>query len=199
MIDRKPIFDATRAMLGRGFTEGEIAALDDAIDVAVGGGAAEAWIVLAAPLVERFEGMARLIPGDKVEAYPDPGTGGKPWTIGIGSTTDEYGKPIQPGDVWSLERARKRFEAHLAEFGCEVDKLIAGKPTTAPQKAALTSLAYNIGIEALSRSTVLKCHRAGDHEGAANAFSMWVKAGGKVLPGLVKRRAAEAQMYRSRA
>jgi len=197
-LDREPIFDAVRVMLKRGFTTTEVKALDAAIDEATGTivvtAPQEDWIKLAAPLVERFEGMARKVPGG-VQAYPDPGTGGKPWTIGVGSTTDENGDPIKPGDVWPLARARARFEAHLAEFGEGVDKLLAGKPATAPQKAAMTSLAYNIGLSALARSTVLRLHRAGGYAGAAKAFAMWVKAGGKTLPGLVRRRAAEATLY----
>ena len=200
-MDRTPIFDTVRDILGRGFTQPEVNRLDAAIDEATGvpansQGHSEEWIKLAAPLVERFEGMARIVPGG-VQAYPDPGTGGKPWTIGVGSTTDENGAPINPGDVWTLPRARARFEAHLAEFAEGVDKLLAGKPATAPQKAALTSLAYNIGLSALARSTVLRLHRAGDYAGAAKAFAMWNKAGGKVMAGLTRRRAAEAELYRS--
>lgn len=199
-LKREPIFDAVRLMLKRGFTTAEVKALDAAIDEATGTivvtAPKEDWIKLAAPLVERFEGMARIVPGG-VQAYPDPGTGGKPWTIGVGSTTDENGAPINPGDVWTLPRARARFEAHLSEFGEGVEKLLAGKPATAPQKAALTSLAYNIGLSALARSTVLRLHRAGDYGGAAKAFAMWNKAGGKVMAGLTRRRAAEADLYRN--
>lgn len=197
---RAAIFEAVRAVARPGVfnEEGSVLALDlllDSFDVPRAD--TEDWITLAAPLVERFEGLARLIPGDKVEAYPDPGTGGKPWTIGIGSTTDELGLPIAKGAVWPVERARKRFCAHLAEFGAGVDRLIAGKPTTPAQKAALTSLAYNIGLSALARSTVLARHRAGDFAAAANAFSMWNKAGGRIMAGLVRRRKAEADLYRS--
>lgn len=155
------------------------------------------WIDLAAPLVERWEGMARIIPGDKVTAYPDPGTGGKPWTIGVGSTTDENGKPIKPGDVWTIERARKRFRAHLEEFGHEVDKLLGDTPTTPQQKAALTSLAYNIGSHALARSTLLRRHKEGNYEAAGFEFTRWKRAGGRVLKGLVRRRAAERELYES--
>lgn len=61
----------------------------------------------------------------------------------------------------------------------------------------LVSLAYNIGLSALARSTVLRLHRAGDYAGAAKAFAMWNKAGGRVLAGLTRRRAAEAELYRS--
>lgn len=197
-MNRRPIFDAFRAILGRGFALAEVAALDRAIDEAEGKAQpADDWIALAAPLVEQFEGMARLRPDGQVQAYPDPGTGGEPWTIGIGSTTDENGNRVRPGDVWTQERARERFKAHLAEFGAGVDKLLSGKPVTAPQKAALASLAYNIGLSALAGSTVLRKHLAGDYAGAADAFGMWVKAGGKTMAGLVRRRAAEAALYRS--
>ena len=205
-MNRKPIFDRVRAMLGRGFRAAEVRDLDAAIDAAMretgeqlaaeSAGRPE-WIALAAPLVERFEGMARLIPGGKVEAYPDPGTGGRPWTIGIGSTTDENGQPIKPGDVWTVERARSRFEAHLREFGREVDALIDGVATTPQQKAALTSLAYNIGTTALGRSTALRKHKQGKHAEAADAILMWNRAGGRVLNGLVRRRKAERALYLS--
>lgn len=187
----KALFDEIRRIVGRPLTQDEVDAVNAALQPA-----SDDWVAIAAPLIERFEGLARLIPGGKVEAYPDPGTGGKPYTIGIGSTTDEDGNPIKPGDVWTVERARKRFEAHLREFGAEVDRLIAGKRTTAPQKAAMTSLAYNIGVNAFARSTVLKSHRAGFYDHAANAFGMWSKAGGKTMAGLVRRRAAEAELYR---
>lgn len=198
-VERAYIFNAVRSMLGRGFKDDEVKHLDRAIDAAVGiaDSRDDDWLALAAPLVEQFEGLAKMRPDGQVQAYPDPGTGGVPWTIGIGSTTDEQGRPIDRNAVWTVDRARARFKAHLAEFGAGVDKLLAGKPATAPQKAALTSLAYNIGLSALGGSTVLRKHLAGDYAGAADAFGMWVKAGGRTLPGLVKRRAAEAKLYQS--
>lgn len=200
-MDRTPIFDTVREILGRGFTQPEVNRLDAAIDEATGTIVVrppkDDWIKLAAPLVERFEGMARMVPGG-VQAYPDPGTGGKPWTIGVGSTTDENGAPIKPGDVWTLSRARARFEAHLAEFGEGVDKLLAGKPTTAPQKAAIVSWVYNVGLGAAAKSTLLKKHRAGDYEGAQAEFARWNRAGGRILKGLSSRRSAEAELYGSR-
>lgn len=202
-MTRQPIFDTFRKILGRGFTQHEVKLIDAALDEAEGVIVVTApdpeWMDLAAPLVEKWEGLHRLIPGDKVVAYPDPGTGGEPWTIGIGSTTDEDGNPVPRDAVWTVERARRRFRSHLAEFGEHVDRALAGKPATAAQKAALTSLAYNIGPSAFARSTVLKRHRAGDYAGAADAFSMWVKAGGRVMKGLQRRRADEAKLYRGQA
>src|SRR5690348_2020420 len=100
MSDRKPIFDAVRAAAPDGLFNdpGNVLALDNLLDAfCVPRETTGEWEDLAAPLIERFEGLARLIPGDKVEAYADPGTGGEPWTIGIGSTTDELGLPIAKG------------------------------------------------------------------------------------------------------
>jgi lysozyme len=196
-MSRAPIFDAFRAFMGGRLTATEVAAMDEFLDRYQPSDVTGAWIDLAAPLIEEFEGYAKRLPDGGCQAYPDPATGGKPWTIGIGSTTNESGQPIAPGTIWTRERALARFKAQLAEFGEGVDKLLAGKPVTAAQKAALTSLAYNIGLGALSRSTVLKRHLAGDYAGAADAFAMWNRAAGKVMAGLTRRRAAEAQLYRS--
>lgn len=157
----------------------------------------EDWRTPAGAIIERFEGMARLIPGGKVVAYPDPGTGAEPWTIGIGSTTDEEGHPIAPGTVWTVERARARFMKGLESYGRAVDEALAGKPVTANQKAAMTSLCYNIGPIAFARSTVAKAHRAGNYPAAADAFRLWDKAGGRVMKGLVRRREAERALYLS--
>lgn len=203
-MSRKPVFDAIKAARGgKAFTAGEVAAVDVLLETLGVDRDSDTppvdWIGLAAPLVEEFEGYAKKLPDGSVQAYPDPATGGKPWTIGIGSTTDENGKPIAPGTIWSRERAIARFKAHLAEFGAGVDKALAGKPATAPQKAAMVSLAYNIGLGAFAGSTVLRQHRAGNFEAAADALGLWNKAGGKVMAGLTRRRAAEAKLYRSRS
>lgn len=198
MNPRKPVFDAVKAQLPDVWNDyGNILAMDNLLDEFGFPRESGEWLDLAVPLIEQFEGYAERLPDGGVRAYPDPGTGGAPWTIGFGSTTDEHGQPIRPGTVWSRERAVSRFKAHLAEFGEGVDALVKSAPTSPEQKAALTSLAYNIGEEALRRSTLLRKHLEGDYAGAANEFARWNKAGGRVLKGLTRRRAAEAQMYRS--
>jgi lysozyme len=60
---------------------------------------------------------------------------------------------------------------------------------------ALTSFTFNLGIGNLKSSTLLKKLNAGDRAGAADEFGKWVNAGGKPLPGLVKRRAAERALF----
>ena len=69
-------------------------------------------------------------------------------------------------------------------------------PLTQGQFDALVSFAYNVGAGALQDSTLLRKLNAGDYAGAANEFANWTKAGGKVLAGLQRRRAAEAAMFR---
>ena len=146
-----------------------------------------------ASLIKEFEGCARKQPDGTFAAYPDPGTGGDPWTIGWGST----GPDIKKGVVWSQQQCDERFTEHLDSFAQGVSKLLGDTPTSQSQFDALVSFAYNVGLANLASSTLLKKHKAGDHAGAAAEFAKWNKAAGKVLPGLIRRRAAEAALYAS--
>jgi lysozyme len=138
------------------------------------------WLELALPLVARWEGC-------KLSAYLCPAG---VWTVGYGAT----GPDVRPGVKWTQEQAEKRLRADLRGFGERVDVLVR-VPLTAGQLAACASLAYNIGIEAFRRSTLLRKLNAGDYTGAANEFNKWVRGGGRVLPGLVKRRADERRLF----
>lgn len=150
----------------------------------------------ALALIKEFEGCHKVRPDGMIEAYPDPASGGDPWTIGWGST----GPGIRKGTVWTQEQADARFAEHVAEFGDAVAKLLEGGAATSQQEFdALTSLAYNVGIGNLKSSTLLGLHRAGNKAGAAEQFARWNKAAGKVMAGLTRRRAAEAKLYRGQA
>jgi GH24 family phage-related lysozyme (muramidase) len=142
-------------------------------------------------MVQQFEGCAKKRPDGSMEAYPDPATGGDPWTIGWGTT----GPDVKKGVVWTQKQCDDRFVAHLNEFGEKVAKLLGGTPTTQNQFDAMVSFAYNVGPANLSTSTLLKKHKAGDHKGAAAEFAKWNKANKKVMAGLTRRRAAEAALY----
>ena len=201
-MDRKPVFDAVRKILGRAFTQTEVDYLDRAIDEGFAQFADEMgerpeWLDLAIPILHRFEGFGRLMPSGKVQAYPDPATGGKPWTIGYGSTTDEHGQPIPAGTVWTKERAEKRFEKDVKDFARHIDSLLEGMPATPHQKAALVSWVYNVGVGNARNSTLIKKHKAGNYAGAAKEFARWNRAAGKVMRGLTRRRKAEAELYLS--
>lgn len=122
-------------------------------------------------------------------------------TIGWGHT----GPEVHLGQHWTQEQADHQFEQDLDHFAFHVEELLAGAPTTDNQFAAMVSLAYNIGIGRLTptpkgfmSSAVLACHRRHDFDGAANSFKNWTKQAGVVLRGLVRRRNAEAALYRSR-
>ena len=144
-------------------------------------------------LIQQFEGCAQKRPDGSYDAYPDPGTGGDPWTIGWGST----GPDIQRGLVWTQQQCDDRFAAHVAEFAQGVETAIGGAATSQHQFDAMVSFAYNLGLGNLESSTLLRLHKAGDYAGAAAQFARWNKAAGRELPGLTRRRAAEAALYSS--
>lgn len=188
-MTRKPIFDAFRTFMGGSLTQAEVNAMDAFLDQfrpqSVGKRTSKDGI----DLIKRFEGM-------ELKAYPDPGSGGEPWTIGIGTTVYPAGKKVRPGDVITEAQAEEYLAHDLRRFEDAVNKFTGGV-TTQPQFDALTSFAYNVGEEALRTSTLLRKHNEGDYDGAAQEFKRWNKASGKVLAGLTRRRAAEASLYRS--
>jgi GH24 family phage-related lysozyme (muramidase) len=150
-------------------------------------------------LIKSFESCAKAIGGGRFEAYPDPapGNNGLPVTIGWGSTRDFNGKPIKLGTVWTQEQCDRKKAEDMAAFEGQVRAILGSTPTTQGQFDALTSFAYNLGSAALRNSTLMRLHKAGDHEGAAKQFARWTKAGGRTMRGLVRRRAAEAKLYSS--
>ncbi|MGM1189172.1 lysozyme, partial [Serratia liquefaciens] len=127
----------------------------------------------------------------RLVAYPDPGTGGKPWTIGWGHT-----KGVKQGDRITQEQAEQFLSDDLAVFELTVNSAIK-RPMTQNQFDAMVSLAFNIGGAAFAGSTLVRKFNTGDAKGAADEFPKWKNSGGKVMPGLVKRRAAEREIFLS--
>jgi len=134
-------------------------------------------------LVKDFEGC-------KLAAYLCPA--GVP-TIGFGST----GSHVRMGMRISQGEADELLLEDLERFEEGVERLVGNASTSDNQFAAMVSLAFNIGLDAFAGSTVLKRHKLGNHIGASNAFVRWNKARGKVVPGLIRRREAEARLYRA--
>ena len=135
-------------------------------------------------LIRRFESC-------RLDAYPDPATGGEPWTIGFGST-----EGVCKGMRITFENAVARLLAHLAPLEVQIAHLVH-QPISENAFSALTCLAYNIGIGNLEHSTLLKLINAGEFKNAADQFLVWNKAQGKVLNGLTKRREAERTLFLS--
>ena len=136
-------------------------------------------------LIKEFEGC-------RLKAYPDPGTGGEPWTIGWGHT----GSDVYPGKVISQKEADELFEKDMQKFIDGVAKLVK-VPMSNGQYGALVSFAYNCGLGSLGSSSLLKYFNIGKIQEAADQFPLWNKAAGKVLAGLVRRRKAERELFLS--
>ena len=135
-------------------------------------------------LVQEFEGC-------RLDAYRCPA--GIP-TIGYGAT----GPDIRMGMVWTQEQADARLVEDLARFAAGVERLVQ-VDLTDNQFAALVSFAYNVGLGALRDSTLLRKLNAGDYLGAADQLPRWARAGGRIMPGLTRRRAAERDLFLSDA
>lgn len=130
-------------------------------------------------LIKSFEGM-------RLQAYQDAvGV----WTIGYGAT---HG--VKAGISITKEQAERMLLNDVQRFEPEIERLITA-PVNQNQWDALMSFTYNLGAANLESSTLRRLLNAGDYAGAAEQFLRWNKAGGKVLPGLVRRRAAERDLF----
>lgn len=131
--------------------------------------------------------------GCRLKAYKCPAG---VWTIGFGSTFYEDGRKVKEGDTITMEEAERLLLRVIDGFRKQIMRFV---PASLPQCAidALTSFAYNCGVAALQKSTLLKKIKANklDLKGIEAEFSKWNKGNGKVLPGLVKRRRDEYLMY----
>ena len=105
--------------------------------------------------------------------------------------------PLKPEDnrVWSKEEINELFRVDVETFERGVLRLVPGCVSRQGSFDALVSISFNFGLGNLQRSTIRMRANRGDWEGAAEAFRVWVKGGGKVLPGLVKRREAEIALF----
>lgn len=130
-------------------------------------------------LIKSFEGLRLLAYRDAVGV----------WTIGYGAT-----RGVKAGMSITKEQAERMLLNDVQRFEPEVARLVQ-VPLTGNQWDALVSFTYNLGAANLESSTLLRLLNRGDYPGAAGQFPRWNKAGGKVLPGLVRRRAAERVLF----
>jgi lysozyme len=116
------------------------------------------------------------------------------WTIGFGHTSMAGAPEVSPGMEISKEQAEKILARNVEAFA----RGVAGAVTvtlSGNEFSALVSFAYNVGLGNFRGSSVLKALNAGDRAAVPRRLQLWVKAGGRTLPGLVKRRAAEAALF----
>lgn len=132
--------------------------------------------------------------GVKLNAYPDPATGGAPWTIGVGHTSAAGAPKVVKGMKITLRDAEDILSRDLKVFESAVNKAVK-VPINQNEFDALVSLAFNIGASSFSKSTLVKRLNAGDRKGAADQFLVWNKAAGKVMKGLTNRRQSERALF----
>jgi lysozyme len=130
-------------------------------------------------IIKEFEGL-------RLTSYLCPA---KVWTIGYGHT----GPDVYPGLTISKETAEQLLRGDLLMFEHGVDSLI--ETATENEFSAMVSLAFNIGLGNFKKSSVLRNHNLGKRAQAANSFLLWIKGGGRQLPGLIRRRNAERSLY----
>lgn len=132
-------------------------------------------------LIKQFEGC-------QLAAYRCPAG---IWTCGWGST----GADVTATTRWTQAQADARLVADMARFVADALRLSPGLAKQPPGRlAAIADFCYNAGSGAYEKSTLRKRIDAGDMAGAQVELAKWVRGGGKVLPGLVARRAAESAL-----
>lgn len=137
----------------------------------------------AIELIKRYEGLS-------LSAYKCPAG---VWTIGWG-----YTKGVRHGMVITGARAEELLREEVAAILARLDSVCAGASVclTANQRSALASFIFNVGFGAFSRSTLWRLIRQNPADpNISHEFARWKYAGGKALPGLIRRRREEAALY----
>ena len=154
---------------------------------------------VAVALCKQFEGLHRL--GNDGLIYPYICPAGYP-TIGWGTVYKPSGKKVTMddppitrdiADAWLMDELQRVCASAVIR---QCPELFAWSVTNGNWRAfcAIADFTYNLGTGRLQTSTLRRKLRALDREGAKEQLALWVRGGGKVLPGLVKRRAAESAL-----
>lgn len=135
---------------------------------------------LGLDLIKQFEGRS-------LRAYQDSvGV----WTVGYGSTNN-----VKPGDVIGVDEAEERLKSDVSEAEGWVNFAVSA-PVNENEFSALVSFTFNLGYGNLVKSTLLRLLNGDATKSTvAEQFLRWNKAGGKILPGLTRRRQAEKDLF----
>jgi len=185
----KAVFDRLRQMSGGSLTSAQVNAGNQAISRAseqvilemLGVNMSRATGQGGIDLIKRFEGL-------RLRSYLCPAN---VWTIGYGHTGN-----VTSNQIITSEQAESILKSDLKRFENSVSDVVK-VPLNQNQFDALVSLAFNIGSGAFAKSTLVKLLNNRDYSGAAEQFLRWNQAGGRVLDGLSKRRAAERSLFLS--
>jgi GH24 family phage-related lysozyme (muramidase) len=136
-------------------------------------------------LVKEFEGL-------RLKAYKCPAG---VWTIGYGHTSAAGSPDVNPGMEITKDEAEEILKRDMVQYEAGVEKLVKVELSQG-QFDALVDFAYNAGVGALAKSTLLKRVNEERFDDVPAEFMKWTKGGGKELPGLVRRRRAEVKLWR---
>lgn len=137
------------------------------------------------PIIRKYEGL-------RLKAYICPSGLA---TIGYGATFYENGSRVVLGDVITIDRADKLLHMQVKLFSDEVKRIVKSE-INENMLGALTSFCFNVGGSAFGKSTLAKkVNKNPNDTTIRDEFMRWTRGGGKVLPGLVKRREEEANLY----
>lgn len=134
-------------------------------------------------LIKQFEGYS-----------PKPYSDSKGPAVGYGSTRNLDGSPIDPNKNYSKEELDAMFERDVSDVEKQIETLVK-VPISPSQKAALASLAYNVGVPAFAKSTLLGKLNNGDSAGASAEFDKWINSNGQPNKGLISRRQREKELF----
>lgn len=138
-------------------------------------------------LIKAHEGL-------RLKAYPDPGTRGEPYTIGYGHTSAAGPPKVYLGLTITQEQAEEIFKRDLKKFENHV-RFSVKVPITDNQFSALVSFCYNVGPTTFTKSSVLKAVNDSRFDLVPAKLALYNRAAGKVLKGLVRRRAEEGKLF----
>jgi len=155
---------------------------------------------------QKAKEMIKHHEGVRLKPYLCPA---KLWTVGVGHVLypeqanmkleDRKDLWLHPEDnrVWTMEQVNALLEFDLNRFERGVARLCPSSTSNQNHFDALVSFSFNVGLGSLQKSSLRMKYNRGEHEEAANEFLKWAKAGGKVLPGLLKRRSDEKALFLS--
>ncbi|MDH1726108.1 lysozyme [Acinetobacter johnsonii] len=189
----KQIFDFLRKIGGGTLTQKQVDAANQVIATATDSVVADMLGIAIDQMAVSPFGVDLIcsFEGKRLTAYDD-GVG--VWTIGFGTTVYPNGIKVMKGDTCTEAQAKTYMAHDLKNFEATVNKAVTVQ-LNQNQFDALVSLAYNIGTNAFSKSTLVKKLNANDIRGAADQFDVWVNAGGKRMQGLVNRRTVEKALF----
>jgi lysozyme len=139
-------------------------------------------------MLKQFEGFC-------ADPYPDPVSGGEPWTIGYGSTHDLQGRLISPDTppITEVQASQLAMLDMLTAFKAVASAIKV--PLTQHEQAAIEDFIYNVGAGNFRDSTLLRLINQNQLMLASKQFELWDHADGRVIAGLLRRRLAEEQMF----